>query len=148
MVFRRIFWFFFFDGVDGYVIAIEKSEVRKGHFHLHSFMSFVEPCIIAELGDYIRSFPVCEQLNIQACRSAKSCKRYVSKEDIKLISNCKVSDLYNHYRVYKWAMQTPYFRYNAPFVVEHRFCYRFLASAHANWRCSLKPAFSKFEPVG
>lgn len=56
----------FFDGVDEYVIAIERSEVRKGQFHLHAFMSFVEPCLIAELGDYVRSFPVCEQLNIQA----------------------------------------------------------------------------------
>ena len=40
--------------------------------------------------------------------------------------------MYFYYRAYKWAFRTSRFRFNGPFVVEHRFSYNFLRHMHVD----------------
>lgn len=101
-----------------------KSEVYKNH--IHCFVEYTDCILLSELGEYLRNLYAYQHLDIQPCRSKKSCLRYVSKEDVNLVTNVKTSSLHFNYRVYKWAGRVNKFDCTDPFVVEHRFNYRFL----------------------
>lgn len=113
-------------------------------YHLHAYLGMESRWECSVVADYVHSMPICRSCDVQFCRSPKSAKKYCSKEDAKLVTNVKISDLNIHYRIYRWARANPYFKYNDPFVVEHRFCYRFLAQAHAQWRRDMKAPFGRF----
>lgn len=125
-----------------YVIVLEKSS--KGakveeHVHAYWFMHSEWKC--TEISEFVRSVPICRSCDVQFARSPKASKKYCSKEDVYLLNNCKTSDLHFHYRTYLWAKSTPYFKYNDPYVVEHRFCYLYLTQCHAQWRKKYKSTF-------
>lgn len=66
------------------------------------------------------------RVDCQPCRSKRNALRYCSKEDLKLYTNCKASDLHINYRLHKWASSVSSFKFTDPFVVEHRHQYNFL----------------------
>lgn len=116
-----------FDNLVSYCIALESSsEASKVNYHLHAFLEFDEPIFVDDLSEYIRSCYNNCRVDCQPCKSRRSCLKYISKEDTQLLTNIKVSSLHFNYRVYCWARSTSTFKYTDPFVVEHRFCYRFL----------------------
>lgn len=75
---------------------------------------------------FINSLEKFVRADVQVCKSRKSCLRYFSKEDSSPLYNCKESELQFNLRARKWAERVHTFRFDDPFVVEHRFCYRFL----------------------
>lgn len=65
-------------------------------------------------------------LDIQPCRSKRSCLKYVSKEDCHLLTNVKTSLLHFNYQCFMWASSTSKFDCTDSFVVSHCFQYHFL----------------------
>lgn len=110
-----------------YCIAQENSLKSEKYIqHIHCFVEFCEAILISDLGEFLRHIYMYEHIDIQPCRSKKSCLKYVSKEDIYLITNVKTSSLHFNYRCYEWACNAKKFDCTDPFVVEHRFNYKFL----------------------
>lgn len=137
------------DDVVFYVISLEKSSKgAKVDYHLHAYLCMQSKWQCDVIAPFVREMPVCRSCDVQFARSPKAAKKYCSKEDVFLLSNVKVSDLHIHYRIYLWAKSTPYFKPNDPFVVQHRFCYRYLSQCHALWRRDIRARFERFEPVG
>lgn len=131
-----------------YCVAVEKSNVSKlVSYHLHAFLEFDCKLFIENLKDVILSLYFDCRLNIQACRSRKSCLKYISKEDKNLIFNCKLSELHFAYRAYHWALNTNYFLFSDPFVLEHRFCYNFLKKLHGEVQQNKVLPFVLFKKV-
>lgn len=115
-----------FDDLVSYCISLESSNNSNCEYHLHAYLEFEESYKLTELSQYIRIlFDGC-RIDLQACRSKKSCLKYITKEDVNPLTNIKVSSLHFNYRCYCWARNTKVFHYTDPFVVEHRFCYRYL----------------------
>lgn len=100
--------------------------------------------MLTDLREYIWNlWPDCV-LDLQNCRSRKSCLKYISKEDRHLIFNCKLSELNFYYRAYEWSLKTRLFDFSDPFVVEHRFSWKFLKKFHSDVRLTLLPVFERF----
>lgn len=110
-----------------YLISCEKSD-KSSSFenHLHGYLEYRYPVYIAELCEYLRVIYDECNIDVQPCRSSKSCIIYISKEDVHLLTNIKTSELNFFYRAYKWAINTHKFECTDPFVVQHRFNYKFL----------------------
>lgn len=108
-------------------ISSEPSERSENSVaHLHCFLQLRDCIFIEELCEYLRCIYLDCPIDVQPCRSRKSCLKYVSKEDTDLLTNVKTSDLHFNYQCYKWACETHKFDCTHPFVVKHRFQYRFL----------------------
>lgn len=139
-----------FTGLLTFVISVEESKTSEQvSFHAHCFLHFSDKIFLSDLREYI---DVCVNLNfggchfdLQSCKSRKSCIKYVTKEDRNSIYNCKESELHFFRRSLLWVSRTDQFRCNDPFVVEHRFCYRFLEKLFNDEKrkldrvCNLKP---------
>lgn len=109
------------------------SKSENYETHIHCFVEFTIPILLSDLGEYLRNLYCYQHLDIQPCRSKKSCLRYVSKEDTDLITNVKPSSLHFNYRVFKWASKVSKFDCTDPFVVEHRFNYKFLERYYSDF---------------
>lgn len=121
-----------FAHLTSYCCSLERSN-KSGQVsnHLHAFLEFDHDVLLTNIREFISiAFPECH-LDIQSCKSRKSWLVYITKEDVHAYSNIKSSNFHLNYRLYEWAIRTPYFSFCDPFVVEHRFCYRFIQSYHA-----------------
>lgn len=124
---RLDFYSYFEDNLVAYCISIERSSVSSNvSFHLHSYLEFSSNVYVNDLRDYISVFCDGLRIDVQPCRSKKSVLKYISKEDVNLLTNIKVSSLHFNYRLYNWAKNTEVYSLLDPFVVEHRNCYRFV----------------------
>lgn len=117
-----------FDSVLTYCVAIEKScNSSRVSYHLHAFLEFKDKIFLSDLNHYIRSVWPDTHFDLQSCKSRRNVLKYITKEDIHCIFNCKISELNFNYRIFHWASNCDVFRHNDPFVVEHRFCYNYLS---------------------
>lgn len=108
-------------------ISVEHCERSEtGVDHLHAFIEFSLPLYILELCEYLREVYNGCKLDVQPCRCKKSCFKYVSKCDVWLITNVKTSSLHFNYQCFVWATNTIKVDCTDPFVVMHRFQYKFL----------------------
>lgn len=137
-----------FDQVVSFCCSLEvsKSSLKVSN-HLHCFMEFAEDILLEELRDYIVCCFPDDHLDLQPCRSRRSCLKYISKEDINLYTNVKTSDLNFNYQVFKWASSIDRFRCDHPFVVMHRFCYRYLQNYYNDFLRSQIKEFVRFNRV-
>lgn len=130
-----------------YCVAIERSQrSEKVSHHLHAFLEFDCEMLLEDLREYIVSCFPNIKLDLQACRSKKTWLIYISKEDKDVYFNCKSSALHFNYRVHEWAMSAGNFSFLDPFVVQHRFQYRFLQSYLAEYNIS-RTSSCLLEPV-
>lgn len=74
---------------------------------------------------YIRSIYLDCKIDVQPCRSKKSCLQYVHKSDVEAYTNVKSSLLHFNFRCYGWTRKSGKFDCTDPFVVEDRFNYTF-----------------------
>ena len=106
--------------------------------HLHLFLEFAEPKFVEDIRSWVSilcgGYGENVRFDCQPCRSRKTCLKYITKEGHNAFTNIKESDLSFYYRAHKWASRTPQFRFDDPFVVEHRFCYYFLRKMHCDVR--------------
>lgn len=124
-----------FDDLVSYCIALEESLVsNKVNWHIHAFLEFRESIFVVDLCEYIRSVFLDCRVDCQPCRSKRNCLKYISKEDVNLLTNIKVSSLNFNYQVYCWARSTDTFKFTDPFVVQHRFCYRYLKNYYDDFK--------------
>lgn len=139
---------YFDSNLVSYCISVEKSIVsRNVSYHLHCFLEFSNSVYVDDLRQYIDLiFDGCK-IDVQACRSKKSCVKYISKEDVYLLSNIKVSSLHFNYRCYVWAGSVSCFSYLDPFVVEHRNNYRFLRSYYDEYVFKKLNKFNGFHNI-
>ena len=111
-------------------MAVEtSSEKSTVSYHLHAFLEFNHKLLISDVRDYLdvlRDILFSNHLDVQPCRSKRNALKYISKEDKHLYFNCKVSDLNFYYRCFDWCRHAPIYRRTDPFVVQHRFCSRFV----------------------
>lgn len=61
--------------------------------------------------------------------------------------NCKHSDLHFNFRAYDWACSAEFFDHSDVFVMEHRFCYKYLQNLFVDVKKSLLPSFGGFRKV-
>lgn len=88
----------FFTDIVTFCVAVEISKVSNSvDNHLHAFLEFGSPIFVDELSDYIRIFAACNHVDVQPCKSRKSCLRYITKEDREVYFNCRVSELNFNY---------------------------------------------------
>lgn len=113
-----------------YLIAKESNEDDE-YGHVHIYMKTLDKWKLVDIRAWFVEHLGLENFDIQSVRSPKSTIKYISKEDLKLITNLKVSLLHFNYRVHKWAVRNDEFRFDHHFVVEHRNCYRFLQSYYS-----------------
>lgn len=138
----------FFDDLLCYCCVIEKSNVSSRiDYHLHCFLEFKSNIKVNDLADYIRVLVDGVRVDVQPCRSRKSTLKYITKEDRAPFYNCKLSELHFNYRAYQWAVNSPVFRYEDVFVMEHRFCYRYLEKLHAEVRLMKAVGSSRLRSV-
>lgn len=132
-----------FDDVVAYCIAVEKSNTSKRvSFHLHAYLKFSEKFFVDDIRVFLNElYDNNIHFDIQPCRSTKSCLKYISKEDVSCIFNVKLSDLHFNKRVYDWASSIDRFSAVDPFVVEHRFCYRYLQMYYRDFVVSKIPRY-------
>lgn len=110
-----------------YCVALEESvSSKRVGYHLHIFLEFDKPLLLSALRQLCIAFFGDVHIDVQACRSKKTCLKYITKEDVNCYYNCKLSSLHFNKRVYEWAKSRNRFLHTDPFVVEHRFCYRYL----------------------
>lgn len=139
----------YFDDVITYCIALEQSKTCSGDTgeyinHLHCFFEFKLCWTLSELNSFVRD-NICEVFDLQKVKSRRNVLKYISKEDVNLVFNCKLDELNFNYKCYSWACRNRYFSYNNSFVVEHRFCYNFLRKYHVqHW--STQSEFLGFLP--
>lgn len=127
-----------FDNVVTFCCALEKSSVsERVSYHLHCFLEFSEKYVINDIREFIMAVYPDNHVDIQPCRSRKSCLKYISKEDTSCYFNCKLSELNFNKRVYEWAKRTDVFRHDDSFVVEHRFCYNYLSKYLLDFKYNL-----------
>lgn len=141
---RDLLSYFETDDLVTYVIGVERSPISDNvSHHAHVFLEFAERHYLRDVLS-VASCITDGQCDVQACRSKKSAIKYCTKEDKFPLFNCKLSDTHFNYRVFVWASNSKMFNVTDDFVVEHRFCYRFLERYHAEMkRNSLRP-FSCF----
>lgn len=139
----------YFDDLISYVVAVETSKsAQKVSNHLHAFLEFANAVYVDDLREYISV--ICtfsDHIDVQPCRSKKSCVKYISKEDLNLVFNVKISDLHFNYRVFDWARSIAKFDHTHPFVTEHRFCYNFLAKYYKDFKKNSVGVFGSFRTV-
>lgn len=136
-----------FDGLVCYCVAIEKSDKsEKVSNHIHAYLEFEEKMLLTDLREFIDSVFECNY-NLQSCKSKRNVLKYISKEDVNLLTNIKSSEMHFNYRVYLWAESVNVFRHNHPFVVEHRFCYRYLEQYFKTHQLLKGVCFEKFDVV-
>lgn len=114
-----------------YVIAREKSDSLENVFgHVHFYFKTYGKYLLNELRSFIIENLLGSDVSfdIQACKSPKSVIKYITKEDLKVKFNVRVSELHFNFRVHHWCVNNDYFEYDSPFVTEHKNCYRFLLS--------------------
>lgn len=129
-----------------YCICLERSDKSDiVDYHLHCFIELQGKIIIEELRSIIISLWPDHGLDIQPCRSKKSCLKYIIKEDTHLLTNIKKNLLNFNYQCYCWAERTGTFDHTDPFVVEHRFNYRFLEKYLAQHKLKSLNSFIGFK---
>lgn len=116
----------YFEQLVEYCIAYEKSNTNRLDGHLHMYLKFEEGYKLGDFNEIIREYFVDCRVDIQKCKSRRSCLKYISKEDYNLLSNIKKSDMHMNYRIYHWAKDADKFCLFDPFVIEHRNQYKFL----------------------
>lgn len=101
----RQYFVSFFNNVVTFCVAVEKSNVSSNNVscHLHAFLEFANACFADDLRDYIKLIVSDCKMDVQPCRSRKSCLKYLSNEDRNLFFNCRLSELHFNYRAYRWA---------------------------------------------
>lgn len=109
--------------VERYLIAFEHEETN---FHIHIYFKFIYSYLLNEIREFILEFCNFDSFDIQSCRSPHATIKYISKSDLSLVTNIRESELHFNFRVHKWCERTKYFYHDDNFVVEHRFCYRYL----------------------
>lgn len=80
--------------------------------------------LINEFREYLANLFPDEHLDMQPVRSKRNVINYISKEGVELFTNIKENLLSFHYQIYK--CRTRVFKVTDPFVVEHRYNYKFL----------------------
>ena len=70
---------------------------------VHVVLEFESNVYVGNLSIFLRSF-YAMRVDCQQCRSHKSALKYCSKKDLKLYTNCKISDLHINYRLHKWDL--------------------------------------------
>lgn len=137
-----------FDDLVSYCVALERSSSKsKAVVHLHAFLEFNDNLLVEDLREYLVLIYDTERVNIQPCRSKRSCVKYISKEDVGLLTNIKVSDLNFNYQLYCWASSVDKFDFTDPFVVQHRFCYRFVKQYFDDFKFHEGNVFKGFNRV-
>lgn len=117
----------YFDNLVSYCIAVESSKTSNiVSTHLHAFLEFSDRYFLSDIRNYVLLFSDDSRVDVQACRSKKSCLKYISKEDVNLLTNVKSSLLHFNYRIHVWASNVTHFSHTDPFVVEHRFNYNYI----------------------
>lgn len=110
-----------------YCVAVEHCERSEtGVGHIHSFVEFTESLYILELCEYLRCVHDNCHIDVQPCRSKKSCLKYITKSDVNIVTNIRIRMMHFNYQCYVWASNVVKFDCTDPFVVAHRFQYKFL----------------------
>lgn len=135
-----------FDDLVSYCCCLENSwKSSEVSWHIHCFLEFKCKILLVDL----REFIVCNfpdlKLDIQSVRNRSNCLKYISKEDTSLYTNIKSSCLNFNYRVFEWAKRSYKFDVTDPFVVEHRFCYRYLNKYFDQYKRNCK--FDKWDDL-
>ena len=106
-----------FNEIISYCVAVERSDKSElcSH-HIHCFVEFKEALLISDLCEYLKSVYFELHIDVQPCRSRKSCLKYISKENVYFYTNVKTSDLHFNYRCFKWADSISKFDHTHPFV--------------------------------
>lgn len=128
-----------------YCISLESSsDNSKVSCHVHVFLELVDKYFIDDVRQFFASvFDECG-LNVQSCKSKRSCVKYITKEDVEPVTNIKLSDLHFNVRVHNWCKKALKFDCTDPFVVEHRFCYRYLNRYYNDYQKKKYPVFKGF----
>lgn len=120
------------------------SSINYAFRNIHAFLECSVPILLNDLRETIVASFSETGLDVQACPSKKSCLIYVSKEDVHLFTNVKVSDLNFNYQVYCRARATTVFNFTDPFFVKHRFCHRYLKKYFRDYNKTFVVPFSQF----
>lgn len=138
-----------FDDLVRYCISIEKScKSERVSYHLHAFLEFSSKIFYDDLREYVACLFPDHHFDLQFCKSSRNCLKYISKEDTALLTNCKTSDLNFNYQCFIWASNVSRFYHNDPFVVMHRFCYRFLRQYFDDFKRRSIGTFRGYQAIG
>lgn len=131
-----------------YCIALEKSsEKSQVSLHIHAFFELSEKMFVNDVRMYVESlFDGCK-IDVQAARSKRNCLIYISKEDMDLLTNVSRSKLNFNYQCYWWARENDCFNVSHPFVMKHRFCYKFLERVFYTVKQNVSNNFVGLRPV-
>lgn len=137
-----------FSSLITYCCSLEKTVIeKKVNNHLHCYLHFDHDIFIKDLVIYCNElFPSCK-FDILPCRSTRNVLKYITKEDYEPYYNCSSSKFHFNFLAHKWAVDNPVFRYDHPFVLNHRNCYRFLISFHQEVRKKLSDTGCFFERI-
>lgn len=127
-----------FTNLTSYAVTVETS--RKSSlvsYHIHSFLEFAEPVLCANLSEYLHCVYPDIHVDCQPCHSRRTTLKYITKEASICHTNIRESEFHFYYRAHCWARRTVNFRFNDPFVVEHRFTWNFLRQLHKDTRAAL-----------
>lgn len=119
-----------FHDYESFCIAVEKhKENAKNDIHVHCYIKFIDNIFITDLSDHLRCIYQGLSVDVQKCKSKRNTLKYITKEDKDALHNVSVDSLSFFYRLHYWGKHTNYFRFDDPFVVEHKHIYRYLQSA-------------------
>lgn len=130
-----------------YCVAIEQGDSSSCKYHLHAYIEFVGKYCLNEVRDMCFQFFGENNFDCQTVKNRKRLLAYVSKEDMNIFYNCKVSDLSFNYQAYYYLSKMPVFDYNHFFVKSNRFCYKYLMQLHSQIHVAFQPSWCYLGPL-
>lgn len=132
--------------VDSYCIAKECSDNINCKYHLHCFFEFGENVYLSELRNFF-SCSFDSPFDLQSVKSKRNVLKYISKEDVDLLTNIKASSLSFTYQLHRYVLVNKVFSCNHPFVVQHWNCYKFIERYHDEYYVKNSKFFYGFSQV-
>lgn len=120
---------------ENWLVCVEhEDDGGMGRRHLHFYFKLKDASPINTVRMWLVELFEFGNLDLQVVRSERNILKYLSKEDLKLVTNVRISELNFIYRVHKWASSVKYFDYTHPFVVEHRNQHNYLQKYFSDYK--------------
>ena len=83
-----------------YCVAVEVGSSPSSKYHLHCYVEFEEKILLFDLPKVLTIFKNNKNFNVQTVHNRKRVLAYISKENLDLYYNCKISNLEFEYQSY------------------------------------------------
>lgn len=129
------------DNISAYCIALERHKCT-GEYHVHAYVKMKLGMRFSVVRDLLSLFSEGYCLDVQSCKHYNKWIAYISKEDFECyFSGIDYDHLSFEYRAFHWGMNADRFDYTDPFLIKHRYNYKFLQGLYED--CQLRK--QKFE---